>query len=68
MSYKITIKDRTWILKSLPSGWIDVKYVDEDTLSRTQLKAIDIDTALQYIWTHCNEDIEPLTRDDLEIA
>ena len=70
MTKQITIKGKTWVLKTLPSGWVDLRYKDTDKngkeiLSRTQLKGIDTGACLQYIYTTHNGNIEPINESEL---
>lgn len=71
MDYKISIKGTEWHLKGLNGGWYDVRYILIDKkglkrLSRCQLKAMDIEAALQYIWSNYNGSIPPISVNDLE--
>jgi len=55
-----------WVFETLESGWVVVKYVVDGGLSRTQLTATDISSALQYVYSNYNGNIKPLRMDDLE--
>jgi len=64
--HRIKVKDTTWYLFKEDSGWVTVKYQVDNGLSRTQLRAIDMESALQYIWTNYDGTIDPLKVEDVE--
>ncbi len=64
--YKIEVKGVTWFLfKEKTSGWITVKYGRSGSLSRTQIRAIDLESSLQYIHSTWNGSIDPIRVEDL---
>ena len=66
MQYRFKKKGIEWRLIVLDSGWVDVRMVRDGELTRTQLKALDIESALQYVWSNYNGAIEPITKEQLE--
>ena len=64
--HRIKVKDTMWYLFKEDSGWVTVKYQVDNGLSRTQLRAIDMESALQYIWTNYDGTIDPLKVEDVE--
>ena len=63
--YKLKVQNDTWHFFKEGTGWVTVKYMTDEGLSRTQIRAIDIESALQYIWSTYNG-IEPLRLEDVE--
>ena len=62
MQYTITVKGVQWTLEEdNKTKWVRVYGMDY-----CHYRAIDLDAALQYIWTYANDrSLGKLTRDDL---
>ena len=57
-TYSVTLKGKTWLLEENSAGVISVKYIEwGGDVSRTQIKAINREAALQYIYQTYNGDI-----------
>ncbi len=63
--YKIKVRDTEWFLFLESNTWVTVKYMRSAGLSRTQIRAKDLGSALQYIYSTQNGSIEPLRVEDL---
>ena len=65
--YKLKAGDTVWFLFVENFGWVIVKYMQSHgELSRTQFRAMDMGSALQYIYSTYNGSIEPLRLEDVE--
>ena len=64
--YKLTILKKDWYFFKEDGGWVTIKYKVDGGLSRTQFRAMDIPSALQYVWSNHNGTIAPLSPEDLE--
>jgi len=65
-----TVKHTTWVMDINPAGIVDLRYwmtngKNEKVLSRTQLKAFNMEAALQYIFQYYNGDIGPIDPKDV---
>ncbi|RLE46596.1 hypothetical protein DRJ25_03960 [Candidatus Woesearchaeota archaeon] len=67
---ELKVKNDTWVLDLNAAGIVDLRYwttnkKNEKVLSRTQLKASNMEAALQYLFQYYNGAIEPIDPKDV---
>ena len=66
MQFEITINSLRWVLDKKDNGWVRVLGRFGDNELYCHLTAIDIHSALQYVWAFYNNPLmKPLTVEDL---
>ena len=70
--YRLKVKNTVWMLfaegtEKKPTGWVTIKVMEKEGLSRTKARTLGLHNALQYIWMSSNQqDMKAFTLEDLE--